>query len=181
MKTQVILAISLLAFLASGCKKDNGGTTPPPQQEDWTFPADTANAIKLYSEKDSITVGQSFDVKVILYNVTGIFGTAVEVVYTSANVQVTSVLAGPLFAPAANTLTVSNINATRNTASFGVTYKAGTGGSVTGSGVVFKLKCTATAAGMATFAIDPATLEVRKTDNTIANPPIGPALNVTVH
>ena len=126
-------------------------------------------------------MGEAFDVKVILYNVTGIFGTAVEVAYNSANAQVSSVLTGPFFTPDANILSVNNIDTVRNLASFGVTYRAGTGGSVTGSGAVFKLKCVGKAAGTATFSIDPATLEVRKTDNTVANPPIGPSLSVVVH
>jgi hypothetical protein len=183
MKAKAFLIISLLGILVLGCSKsDNGSNPPPPTPEDWTFPSDTTtNSIKVFSEKSSVAVGEAFDVKVILYNVTGIFGAAAEIAYTSANATVSSVLAGPFFTPDANILTVSNINAGRNIASFGVTYRAGSNGLVTGSGVVFKLKCVGTAAGTATFAINPTTLEVRKTDNTIHNPSIRPALSVTVH
>ena len=182
MKARIFFIISVLTLFAWGCSKDESGSNPPPTtQEDWTFPSDATTNITVYSEKSSVAVGESFDVKVVLYNVTGIFGSAVELTFSSANARVSSVLAGPMFAPTANILTVSNVDTVRSIASFGVTYKAGTGGSVNGSGAVFKLKCVGKAAGTATFAINPTTLEVRKTDNTVSNPPIRPALSVTVH
>ena len=182
MNTKVFIVICVFALVSSGCRKDDSGTNPPPPpQEDWTFPQDSTTNIKVFSEISSAAVGDAFDVKVILYNVTDVFGSAVELTYSSAHAQITSILAGPLFAPDTDILTVSHVDPGMNLASFGVTYRAGSGRSVTGSGVLFKLKCKGTSPGTAVFTINPAALEIRKTDNTIANPPIRPALSVNVH
>lgn len=183
MKSKLLFTLLLLALGFVSCKKDDSGTnTPPTTQEDWTFPSDGATKLAVYSEKSTVAVGETFDVKIILYNVTGIFGAATEISYSSDKVDVLDVLAGPVFTPAADYLMVKKIEANLNVVSFGITYKNGTARSVTGSGIVLKLKCKGKAAGTATFTINaPPRSEARKADGTLATPSIGSALNITVH
>lgn len=180
MKTRLLFTFLLLALGFVSCKKDDGGVvTPPVVQEDWTFPSDASTKLAIYSEKSTVAVGETFDVKIILYNVTGIFGAATEISYASDKVEVLDVLTGPLFTPEAQYLVVKKNEATRNTVSFGITYKNGSGLAVTGSGILLKLKCKGKAAGVGTFTF--VAPEARRADGTLVTPAIGSALNITVH
>ncbi len=170
MKATLVFLAFLIIAVTSGCKKDDGGTGPPPTTtEDFTFPANTTKfSVTLYSEKATVAVNEAFDVKVILYNVTDAFGAALEITYASDKVTVLNQLSGPtFFAPSANILAVSQTDTVNNRTSYGVTYRAGTSGSANGSGIVVKLKCRGRAAGTTTFTVDPAKLEVRKSDGTL--------------
>ncbi len=183
MKKNILFSLLLLALVVVGCKKDDSGnTTTPPVAEDWTFPADAATKLSMYCSKTSVAVNETFEVKVIVYNVTGIFGVATEIAYLSDKVEVTDVLAGPAFTPDADILVVKKIESASNLVSFGVTYKNGTGRALTGSGALLKLKCKGKAAGTATFTISAAPkTEARKADGTLATPTLGTPLNITVN
>ena len=171
MKTRAFVFVSVLALLLMGCKKDDEGTTPPVAAEDWTFPTDTVKfAVTVNSPKATVAVGEAFDVKVILYNVSNAFGFSMEMAYASDKVEVLEVTQGPHFAPVGDLLTIKKIDAAMNAVSYGVTFKAGTTTTgKSGSGVVFKLKCRARVAGSAAFTIAPGKLEIRKADGSFIN------------
>lgn len=179
-----VLALVILCSMLGlfGCSKGDQGTSPPPPEtEDWTFPYDTTYNMKIYSEKSLVSVGESFDVKVILYNVSNLVAVATEIAYSSDRVEVLAMMTGPLFVPDSTILTVKSIEPSRNLLSFGVTYRAGTNRSVTGSGVLVKMKCRGRAIGNGTFSVNPPpNLEIRAMNGMLANPPIRPAFNITI-
>jgi len=180
MKTDAIFIITIIITLLCGCGKDDSGTTPTPvKQEDWTFPVNaTRDSVTLYCEKQSVAVGESFEVKIVLYNVSEIFGCAVEVQYASDKCEVTSGLAGTLF-PADSIIALPpKIESASNRVSYSVTKQRGTK-SLSGSGIVFKMKCKAKTAGNASFTINTATLEIRKADGLLVVRPVS-NLSITV-
>jgi hypothetical protein len=168
MKIRAFLWLAVLALVLGGCKKDDNGVapTPTPTPEDFTFPADSLKfAITTYTANDTITAGASFDVKVILYNVSSAFGSSVEMSYPDANVEVLQVVVGPYFG--GDLVTVSKIEPTLNRVSCGVSLRSGASvSSANKSAVVFKLKCRARLAGTASLVINPSKLEVRKSDGS---------------
>ncbi|MGD0339697.1 MAG: cohesin domain-containing protein [Bacteroidota bacterium] len=182
MKTNFLLIVLILTFFVVGCKKDEGVTNAPPpsQQEDWTYPAGTTrDTVTTYCDKQNVAVGEEFDVKLVLYNVAEVFGVAIEMNYASDKSDVLSALAGPFF-PSDNVVSLSpKIEPDSNRISYGITRLRGST-SISGSGVVIKLKCKGKAAGNATFAINPTKLEIRKADGTLMVRPIAD-LTVVVH
>jgi hypothetical protein len=173
MKLKTISLILVLSGLSLSCKSSDSGTnpTPTPAPEDWTFPANAVKfAVTAYTEKQSVAVGEAFDVKLVLYNISDAFGTAIEMTYASDKVDVLDLLSGPFFAPDSSLIGIKEVTASANRISYGVTYKAGSNKTSNGSGVVFKLKCRGKASGSAPFIMNAQKLEVRKSDgNLIAN------------
>jgi hypothetical protein len=156
----VVLAI-LVLVIDSSCKKDDGGTGPTPDPE---FPSSSKFAVTLYTAKSTLSVNESFDVKAVLYNVTNVFGAALEVGYPSAKIQVLGTTAGTAFFPAANVLTISQVEADSQRVGYGVTYKAGTSTGSSGSGIVVTFQCKALATGAVTLTINASKLELKKSD-----------------
>jgi hypothetical protein len=112
-------------------------------------------------------VGQSFEVRVILYNVTNVAGCALEVSYPAAVAEVDSVAPGTSFLPPDSIISISKIELDSGRVSYGVSYKySGQARSKSGSGVVCMLKCKAKTSGTCSFLIDPATLEIKTPDGT---------------
>jgi hypothetical protein len=179
MKTNFLLIFLILTAFVIGCKKGDSGTnpTPPSQQEDWTYPASTTrDTITIYCDKQNVAVGEEFDVKLVLNNFSDVFGVAIEMDYASDKSYVLSALAGPFF-PNYQVVTLSpKIEPDSNRVSYGITRLRGST-SISGSGVVIKLKCMGRAAGNATFSINSTKLEIRKADGTLMNKPIA---NLTV-
>ena len=154
-------------LIGLSCKKSDGGTGPTPDPE---FPASSKFAVTLYTPKTTLSVNETFDVKVVLYNVTDVFGAAVEMGYTAGKVQVNGTTLGAAAFASANVLTVSQIEPDSSRVSYGVTYKAGTSSGFTGSGVMMTVQCKALAAGAASLTINPTKLELNKSDgNAISN------------
>jgi hypothetical protein len=179
MKTIFLLILLILIVFVMGCKKDEGVTNAPPpsQQEDWTYPASTTrDTVTAYCDKQSVAVGEEFDVRLVLYNVAEVFGVAIEINYTSDKSDVLSALAGPFF-PSDSVIALSpKIEPDSNRVSYGVTRLRGST-SISGSGVVIKLKCKGKVAGNATFSINPTKLEISKADGTLI---VKPIVNLTV-
>lgn len=168
MTVRAALLLLLFGFFAAGCGDDNGTNPPPVTPEDWSFTADSTKfSATLTAPKDTFAAGESFDVKLILYNVPAVFGLSAEFTYPSNLVEILDVVQGPHFAPPENTLVVKNIEATANRVSFGVTFRRTTGTGVSGSGAVMKLKCRARAAGAASITFNASRFEVRKADGTL--------------
>lgn len=164
--TKLIVCISLIA----GCGGSDDVIPPPGSSEDWGFPANaTKFAISLYSDKSTVSVGESFDVKMVLYNIPNVFGSAVEVGYPGDKVSITQTLAGPHFSPQVWTIAISRVDSLQNRASYGVTYIAGSNRTSSGSGAVMKFRCTAKASGAVQFSINPGILEIRKADGSLIN------------
>ena len=164
-----VLIIFLL--LISGCG-DEGVPTKPEEkevekEEDWSFPSSSKFAITLYADEDSVAVGDSFDVKIILYNVDNVFGMALEIFYDGDIVDVSQVTSGPHFFPDSSMIMLSKIEPDSNRVSYGVSYVRGSGKTVSGSGVVAKLKCVATNRGIATFRVIQEKLEILEPDGKI--------------
>ncbi len=168
MKHSIWLLVAGLALTIFSCKKDDGGTIPPPTTEDFTFPANSTKfSATLYTSTTSIANNGTFDIRFVLYNITSAFGAAAEITFSNDKVQITESVVGPAFGPAEAIISLRGpVPGAPNTYSFGVTYKAGSNLSLTGSGVIVKLKCKATAAGTANFTITPAKLEIKKSDGT---------------
>lgn len=167
-----ILSVILLAVVAafSGCSKgDNGvsSTTSTSSGEDWTYPSSSSKfAVTAYTAKDTVAIADSFDVKVVCYNLSSVFGASVQMSYDPSKVRVRSLVAGSYVGPDSVVIKLSDIDSTSGLVSFGISYLNGSGRSSSGSGVLFKAKCMALAAGMVTFTVDTTKLEILKSDGT---------------
>ena len=149
-----ILFFSAIILIAAGCTKKSNPLTPPTSE----FPPDTKFSVTLYSPLSAVTVGESFDVRVVLYNVTNVSGIALTVTYSKGNVDVVSVAGGTTFLPSDSVVSISNIEADSSRVSYGVSYKNSS--SKSGSGIICTIKCKATASGTASFVIDQTTLVI---------------------
>ncbi len=173
MKRIIVVGLCMLTLAAGGCKKDS--STPPPTSDcvstnDFSFPANaTKFSATLYSQCATVAVGAEFYLKLVLYNVSEAFGAAAEF-SVPANVEILGAEIGPLFTPSSDILALGTLVNNNAAYAFGITYKAGTNRTSTGSGVIVKLRCRGLSAGAATFAIDRAKLEIKRSDGTpIAN------------
>ncbi|MBI5472984.1 MAG: hypothetical protein HY961_11620 [Ignavibacteriae bacterium] len=160
------LLLVVIGVMLGSCKKDDGGTTPPPP--DTEFPASTKFAATLYAPTTTVSNGASFEIRFVLYNVSQAFGAAAEITFSNDKVQIDSSSIGSAFGPSGAIISLRGpVNA--NTYAYGVSYRAGSGSSLTGSGVIVKLKCHAIATGTATFSITPSKLEIKRADGTPIN------------
>lgn len=166
MKHSIWLLVAGLALTIFSCKKEDSGT--PVVTEDFSYPPNTTKfSATLYTSTTTIANNGTFDVRLVLYNVTAAFGAAAEITFDNTRVQITESVAGPAFGPADAIISLrSPATAPPNTFAYAVTYRAGSTSNLTGSGVIVKLKCKAIAAGTANFTITPAKLEIKKSDGT---------------
>jgi len=160
----ILGAVSLLA----GCKKSSQNPVAPPQStEDWSFPAGPGKfSVTLLPSSGSPAVGDAFDVNVVLYNCSEVFGAAIRINYAADKVDVSSVLDGPFLSPDTAAIAVIRIDSTTGIVSAGLTYKAGSASPAGSgaSGVLMKLKCRAKGTGSAPFTIDTQTLRLVTAD-----------------
>ncbi|HEY6952972.1 MAG TPA: cohesin domain-containing protein [Bacteroidota bacterium] len=160
-----IIAFIAAVVVLSGCGKKNNPVSPPTVID---FPPDTKFSVTLYSPAQSVSVGGTFEVRVVLYNVSNVFGAALSVSYPGAVVDVLGVTGGGTFLPAASVIDVSRIEPDSNRVSYAVSYEnATTGSSSTGSGVLCRIQCRAKASGTAAFAINQSTLEIKTANGTL--------------
>ena len=172
-KTLFVLTLAT-CMLASSCKKDDGGTTttipPAPDITDFAFPASGTPSATLYASSTSVVVNQEFDIRFVLYNVTDAFGAAAEITYPADKIQLTAdAINQNYFSPPNSTLVVKGV-VTAGVYAYGVTYQNGTGLTQSGSGVIMKLRCKATATGTAAFALTK--LDIRRADGSAMSLPI---------
>jgi hypothetical protein len=170
MKKNILLCLLSLSFAFLSCSKDDGGTTPPTactSADDFTFPANaTKFSVSLYADCQTVSNGQEFTVKLVLYNVTDVFGAAMEIILPIANVDLVSAASGSAFQPSTDVILVGGLVTGTNIFAYGATYKAGVASRTNGSAVVVKLRLRAKAAGTAAITINPARLELKKSDGT---------------
>jgi hypothetical protein len=167
---QMLLSVLTAAALFAGCSKssDNGvGPGPTPPGDDWSFPANSSKfSVSLLSSKDTVAVGDVFYLKVVYYNVTQTFGTALECSYPPDKIRIVEATPGPMFAADSTIISVLQVDSLAGTMSYGVTYKAGTGKVFNGSNVLVRLKCEGKSAGATAFTINSSKLQVLQSDGS---------------
>ncbi len=167
---QLFLWMMMAAALFAGCSKSgNNPVTPPPPStgEDWTFPANSTKfSATLTTSKDPVAVGDIFYTKIVYYNITQAFGSAIELNYPPDKVRILDFTPGPLIANDSTSIDVIQIDSVAGKVSFGITYKAGIGGAFNGSNVLARLKCQGKTTGAVTFTIVPSTFEIVKSDGS---------------
>ena len=160
----IICAAFFLAVLDVGCRK--GPTEVTVTGGD--FPPSSKFSITLYAPKQSVAVGESFEIRVVLYNVTGVFGVATEIAYPSASVEVISVTRDASFSPSSKFVEVNMIQPDSNRVSAALAIQnTGSASSFSGSGVVWVLTCKAKIAGNAPFILSSQKLEIQSSDGTL--------------
>jgi len=167
---QVLIWMGLGALLLAGCSKssDNGVGPTTATGDDWTFPANSTKfSATIITSKTPVAVGEVFYTKIVYYNITQTFGTAIEVSYSPDKVRILELAPGPLIANDSTSLNVIQIDSVAGKVSFGITYKAGSGKVFSGSNVLARLKCQGKAAGTASFTIDPSTFTIVQSDGTV--------------
>ncbi len=171
MKKTIFLIILLLSVVFSnGCKKDL--VSPPPTVEDFSFPPSTKFAITIYSSQTVINKGDNIDIRLVFYNVQSLFGTAIELNYPNNLIEFTDdskMLLGQFFQIRDSTLVLKKVEQLQGRASVGISYIKGSGLTANGSGVVFKLKGRAIAAGVAQIDINKNKLQMLRNDGTSIN------------
>ncbi len=166
MNTRMAMTIGLLTVLL-GCGKSGNAPTQPTPTEDWSFPANgTKVGVTLYAPSQTVSAGGSFEVRFVCYNLTQVFGAATELAYSSDKVDILQVLGGPYLSPDTALVSINKIDPVGGLVSYGATFKAGSGRAGSGSGVLFKLKCKATASGTAAFTVNVQKLSLQKSDGT---------------
>jgi hypothetical protein len=166
--TPIVAGGLLLALAGCGGSSTRPTTTPGP----WDFPASPRFAIALYSDAASYAVGDSFDVKVVAYNLQRVFGAALTVEYAPSLLGIGEIRYNPsLFVdPGSFIILPLQVEPDSSRVSFGFTFVRGSHRSISGSAVVMRLRCLANAVGTANFKLDPAALAIQdSTGNTISD------------
>ena len=134
--------------------------------ETWMFPS---NGVKfsatVYSSASTVQNGSRFEVLVVYYNMTNVFGTAVELSFPADKVAIRDVIAGP-YISGSSALILKKLDNTAGRVSVGTTFTAGSGNTATGSGAVFKLKCRAKNTGSSPFMINASKLQILQPDGS---------------
>jgi hypothetical protein len=174
-RIQLFILLIGIGVLFGSCKKDDGGTggnqiPSPPDISDFTFPASAATSATLYAPSASVVVNQEFDIRFVLYNVTDVFGVALEMAYPAGNIAFSNHnINYDFFSPQSSTLGVRGTVGTAGLYAFGLTFVNGSNRTVSGSGCVMKVRFKATASGTASFTF--AKLEIRKADGSLISLP----------
>lgn len=136
----------------------------PVVAEKWTYPSDGVKfAATVYSNVSTVQNGSRFEVLVVYYNMTNVFGTAIELKIPTDKVSIRNVVAGP-YISGNSALILKKLESTTGRVSYGATFTANSGNTANGSGVIFKLKCRAKNAGNISFTINSSKLQILQTD-----------------
>jgi hypothetical protein len=162
LKAFLCMLLTGSGFLGACRNNEAPSAASPPPQENWSFPPSSKFAVTLYSDHRSVAIGESFDVKLVFYNIDSVFGAAIELSYLSEQIDIVDVLSGPHFSPPDDLLVLKATEPDSNRVSYGVSYRAGSGEVASGSGVVFKLKCKGKLRGSVIFTVNAQKLEIRK-------------------
>lgn len=170
MKNHIILFL-LILIAAWGCKKLETPVETTPE-EDWSFPADSIKqGVTVYCNNTELKVGDNFDVKFVVYNMNDVIGIATEMTVPSSSMTtLNGLVPGKYFAAADSNdlISIKLMESKDSRVSYGITYKqdAANTKSASGSGVLYKLKMRANAAGEASFTINRAKLSIIKRDRS---------------
>lgn len=169
MKESLSVFLLIAAVLvAAGCGKKSNPVSP--QSGTSEFPPDTSFSLTLYSPSLSVAVGESFEVRVILYNAIRVSGMALEMSFPSGNVDILGVTAGSSFFPPDSVISISRVESDSGRISSGVSYKnTASGASKSGSGIICTVQCKAKASGVASFVIMPNSVVINAFDGTLIN------------
>ncbi len=160
-----LLVLGILALVLGGCSKKSNPVTPPFEGD---FPPSSEFSVTLYSASSSVAVGDTFQVRVVLYNVSNVSGCAVRISYSSNLTDILTTAKGSSFFPSDSVVSISKIEPDSGRISFGIGYRGATAANAkSGSGVVSILTCRAKTSGTCSFAIDPNTLEITSPDGTL--------------
>lgn len=152
---RVLILCLALALVGAGCDGNTIVQPPNPADlEDWSFPIDTSKVALTAMAPDTGYVGQSFDVKIVVYNVPQLFGAAADVQYERDRVRVESVIIGPLFGSSKNTLGVAFVDSARGIVQVASTLRSGAPSPSRATGVLCKLRCRALRTGLTRFRLD---------------------------
>lgn len=166
-----VLVIFLL--LISGCGEDSvidpdGGGTDEPEDE-WSFPVNYNFEVSLYSDVDTVAVADTFDVKIVFYNIRGVFGMGLEISYDSDLIEISSVIPGPYFSPESLVIALTMIESNINRVNYGASFIKESQQTVSISGIVAKLRCVAKKSGLAKFSIIPGKYEIIGIDGKLVS------------
>lgn len=159
MRKYILLSFIFVLLLIYCCSKKDSPVSPV--TEDWTYPNSSKFSITLFSDKQSVSVGENFDVKLLAYNINEVLAAAFEINYNSTKIEISDILSGPYFASDNNVVIFKKIEPDSNRISYGISYKMSANKMATGSGVVIKIKCKAKLAGTGTLVINSQKLEIR--------------------
>jgi hypothetical protein len=134
--------------------------------ETWIYPSNgTKFAATVYSSASTVQNGSRFEVLVVYYNLTNVFGTALELSFPNDKVSIRDVAAGP-YISGSSALILKKVDNTAGRVSLGATFTAGSGNTAAGSGVVLKVKCRAKNAGSSPFTINASKLQILQPDGS---------------
>jgi hypothetical protein len=134
--------------------------------ETWTYPSNGVKfAATVYSSVSTVQNGSRFEVQVVYYNMTNVFGTAIELSFPNDKVSIRDVIAGP-YISGSSALVLKKLDNAAGRISLGATFTAGSGNTATGSGVVLKLKCRAKNTGSSPFTINTTKLQILQSDGS---------------
>jgi hypothetical protein len=175
MKILSMMLVVTVTLLACGCGGDS--VVNPPAVDEWTFPANSSKfSATLYSTSSTVAINGTSDVRLVLYNVSSLFGAAFEISVPQDSLEVTEVLQGKVFGSTSDAIVVSQIEPAQKRVSYGITLKAGSTAAFTGSNVILKMKVVGKIAGPVNVRINPLTLELK----TSAGQPISNFANIAV-
>ena len=134
----------------------------------WEFRSSGLPALALYSDGTTVAAGDSFDVKVVSYNLQDVFGAALRIIYPHDVIGVGRILYNPtLFGDQTSCLVMPPVRSDLDRVDIGFTYVRGSGRSIRESSVLALLRCRALKQGAANVGFAPDTLVVRKSDGTL--------------
>jgi hypothetical protein len=160
MKILSMMFVVVVTLLVCGCGGDS--VVNPPASDEWTFPANSTKfAVTLYSTSSTVAANGTSDVRLVLYNVSSLFGAAFEISVPQDSLEVTEVLQGKVFGTTSDAIVLSQIEPAQKRVSYGITLKAGSTASFTGSNVILKLKVKGKIAGPVNVRVNPVNLELK--------------------
>ena len=168
-----VLVIFLL--LISGCGEDSvidpdgDGNDPEEIFDEWSFPVNYNFEVSLYSDVDTVAVADTFDVKIVFYNIRDVLGMGLVISYDSDLIEISSVIPGPYFSPESLVIALSLIEPDINRISYGASFIRGSQLTVSNSGIVAKLRCVAKKNGLAKFSIIPGKYEIIGIDGKLVS------------
>ncbi|MCX6121030.1 MAG: cohesin domain-containing protein [Ignavibacteriales bacterium] len=134
--------------------------------ETWTYPSNGAKfAATVYSSASTVQNGSRFEVLVVYYNMTNVFGTAIELGFPTDKIAIRDVIAGP-YISGSSALILKKLDNTAGRVSLGATFTAGSGSTAAGSGVILKLKCRAINTGSSPITINASKLQILQPDGS---------------
>ncbi len=163
--SKILIFFVVISLILTGCSKNPVGPVPP--QEDFSYPPSTRFAVSLYSEKTNYNLNSEIDIRLIFYNLTGVFGTAVEISYDQTKLEITNedkIIIGPYFKSLDSALVIKKVDQPIGRVSGAISYWKNSDLTANESGVVFKIKAKAVATGNIQLSINKDKLQILRND-----------------